>query len=125
MDNIQINEKGFLGFTPLYFALKEGHNKFVQLLLQTNKVEINQKGLNGEDTALHWTCIFGNSECVRLLLKTNKVEINQKNKHGSTALDYAYEKRHSDCVRLLLQTDNIEVNEKDENIINKNSNIFK
>ncbi|MBA8666365.1 ankyrin repeat domain-containing protein [Holosporaceae bacterium 'Namur'] len=92
--------KNFSGFTSLYVASGQGHEKIVRLLLESN-VNVNA-GLNDGATPLYIASKIGRSEIVKLLLKYN-ANVNAELNNGATSLFAASRYGHEDVVELLLK----------------------
>jgi ankyrin repeat protein len=121
MDNLITNKKIDVnnqtnkdGDTPLHYACCHGHLDIVQLLLQSNAIDVNQTNNNGE-TPLHYACRYGYLDIVQLLLQNNAIDVNQTNNDGDTPLHYACINGYLDTVQLLLQNSVIDVNQTNNN----------
>ncbi|EFR00861.1 hypothetical protein MGYG_03865 [Nannizzia gypsea CBS 118893] len=137
--NFDINVRDGCGHTPLILASKHGHIATVQLLLHsdkanidakgninrkwhikpfsmflpdTNKVDINAKDNNGM-TPLISASRYGHEAIVKILLNTKKVDINAKNKNSMTPLISAACYGNEAIVKALLNTKKVDVNAKD------------
>jgi len=87
--------------TPLLLASKVGHEKVVELLLNTGQVNIESKDVY-EQTPLSWAAEKGHKAVVSLLLERG-ADIESKDKFRWTPLLWAVEKRHKAVVSLLLE----------------------
>ena len=100
------------GTTPLHFGSTAGHEAVVQLLLNTNQIDVNVKNTYGMTPI--WEAFYGNHEAVvRQLLHTRQVDVNVKGLCGDTLLLFAIRKGHEALVRLVLNTSQVDVNVKD------------
>jgi ankyrin repeat protein len=106
------SEEGEYGQTPLSWAAEKGHEAVVQLLLKTDKVEVDSKDSHGR-TPLSKAAENGHEAVVQLLLERDKVEVNSKDSYGRTPLSWAAKKGHEAVVQLLLERDKVEVDSKD------------
>ncbi|WP_196885133.1 ankyrin repeat domain-containing protein [Aureivirga sp. CE67] len=83
--DINLNNEGDLGYTPIETAAREGKLEAVQLLID-HGAEID-KGNTINTNALLAACIGRFDEVVKLLLD-NGADIHHKDNNGQTALDY-------------------------------------
>jgi len=105
---VDVNVRDQLGNTAIKNAVKQGNDHIVELLLSTDKVEVDA-------ILLLQALAEGNEETVRLLIGHNKVDVNAKEDLGYTALIRAAEHGHEDIVELLLSQHNVEVNTRYRN----------
>lgn len=75
-----INKKNIGDNIPLFFSVFSDDYRITKLLLETGKVEINQKNKNGE-TALSYSCLYDHPEMVDLLVEYN-ANVNNVNNRG-------------------------------------------
>ncbi|KAI1735361.1 nb-arc and ankyrin domain-containing protein [Xylaria scruposa] len=108
----QINLKDFYRNTPLALAAEYGHQNVVQILLDTDKVDVDSKN-NLNRTPLSYAAKNGHLAVVQLLLNTGKVDVDSKDLFHQTPLSYAAENGHLAVVQLLLNTCKVEANSKD------------
>ena len=107
-----VNNKNSLGETALLWAVCNGHNSIVKLLLEQPAVKTNEKNNDGA-TALHYAAADNNPEVARmLLLHPGFNSANSTNNCCETALMIAVYNRHNSIVRLLLEQPAVKVNEK-------------
>ncbi|KAK4244156.1 hypothetical protein C7999DRAFT_44141 [Corynascus novoguineensis] len=105
--------------TPLMYAVRNGHEAVVRLLLNTGKVDPDSKDHHSQtpliyaDSNGHET-VDGNVVIVRLLLETDKVDIDARDIHCWTPLMYAAWNGHEVVVRLLLETGKVDVDAKND-----------
>ena len=84
-----VNSKDSLGSTALMYAVWNGHNSIVKLLLEQPTVKVNEKSNLGE-TALHGAAFWYNAEGARmLLLHPGFNSANATRVDGETALSWA------------------------------------
>ena len=100
------------GRSALHEAAYHGHNKIVEMLLET-EMDINattlcplkSQGLLDSSkgiTALHFAASQGHAETMSILIRRN-AHINARTWHGDTPLSLAAEFGHLKCVELLLE----------------------
>lgn len=87
------------GNTPLHFAVLDGQQNAVELLL-THKAEIDAKDHDGA-TPLHIAALEGHSGIVSVLLE-HEADVNARNNLGATPLHMAAFGGHEDIAELLL-----------------------
>jgi ankyrin repeat protein len=113
--NYDVDLEDSYGRTPLSWAVKNGHEAVVKLLLNTGKINVNSKDNNGR-TLLLWAAEKGNEAVVKLLLDTGKVDVDLKDSYGwneRTPLSWAVANGHEAMVKLLLNTGKVNVDLKD------------
>jgi len=86
--------------TPLLWAVENGHETIVRLLLANPKVDPNSKG-NFSWTPLLWAVENGHETIVRLLLANPKVDPDSEGYYGWTPLSRAVAKGHEAVAQLL------------------------
>jgi ankyrin repeat protein len=67
-------------WTPLHFAVTQGHLRAVQKLIDLG-CSVNL-GDSDQKTVLHYACKAGNMEIVKLLLKSKDINIHPKDIRG-------------------------------------------
>ena len=96
-------------------AFANGNTEIVELLLATEKVDINLQDNEGK-SALFKACSIGsNTEAVKLLLATKKVDVNLQDDIGETALTEACSNGNTEVVKLLLKMEQVDVNLQNHN----------
>jgi hypothetical protein len=90
------------GWTPLFYAMREGHKRLFNHLLRTGQADLNVRDRNSR-TLISWAAARGYIEVVERLLK-EKVDVNAAaaNSSGRTALQAAAEGGHLAVVERLL-----------------------
>ncbi|KAL1988820.1 hypothetical protein VTN96DRAFT_7704 [Rasamsonia emersonii] len=100
------------GWTALHSAVTGGHDKVVDVLLESiSKIDINARDSSGF-TALHQAAMQGNKEMVEKLLN-KQADPKIKDNHGWTPLDSAVPAGYESIVQLLL-AHGADVNSRDE-----------
>lgn len=98
-------------WTPLSWAVVNGHEAMVELLLATAGVNVNLKDSLGE-TPLSCAIRYRQEAVAKLLLATAKVDINARSLTGATPLFKAVTSVDAVFVKLLVTTAGIDVNSK-------------
>ena len=93
---------------PLGIAAREGHTHIVKLLLNCNRVDVNQVNSDEKRTALFSAVGNGRAAVVKLLLAQEGIEVNTA--QPATPLSTACNFGHVDIVKLLLGQSRIDVN---------------
>ncbi|KAK2612503.1 hypothetical protein QQS21_001441 [Conoideocrella luteorostrata] len=101
------------GRTPLIWAAENGHYAVVELLLATEKVDINFKDSLGQ-TPLSRAAENGHFAVIKLLLTTNRADINSRDRFGFTPLSWAAENGHYEAVKLMTTTNKLEFTSADD-----------
>jgi ankyrin repeat protein len=113
VENIDINSRDSYGWTPLLFAVENGHEAVVKLLLETGKVDVNL-GDYLRQTPLWIAAWNGNEAVVKLLLETGVIYVNIEDiGYGQTPLWNAAESGHEAVVKLLLETGTVDADTRD------------
>jgi ankyrin repeat domain-containing protein 50 len=89
-------------WTPLQYAARFGSSELVEMLLQTGKVNVNQKTGNSGATPLYLAVEMGNEETVRVLLSDKSIDPNLKSSRGRPPSHSAAEYSHAGILRQLL-----------------------
>ena len=90
--NINTHIKGIYD-TALLIACKRPDSKMVEMLIQSNEINVNKQDKDG-NTALHIACRLCEADIVELLMKKG-IDINIKNKKGQTAKSVILESNDS------------------------------
>jgi len=98
-DSGLLEQRAYLGRTPLHLAAAAGHDKLVALLLSAG-ANMNAAA-DGGWTALHWAAMRGHPEVVRILLNGG-AEVDPRAQDGSTPLYWAAREGFAECVGLFL-----------------------
>ncbi|XP_025420007.1 uncharacterized protein LOC112690247, partial [Sipha flava] len=106
-----VNAKDKDGWTPLHYAVQNGYNEVVGVLLNKG-ADVNAKTTDKGNTPLHIAVSKGNDGIIKILLqhasKLNSIKFNdfinaQTTIKGTTALHLAAEKGNLHVVKLLLE----------------------
>ena len=101
------------GWTPLWWAAKNGHEAVVKLLLTNDGVNVNSKDNHGW-TLLSWAAWNGHEAVVKLLLAKDGVNVDSEDNYGWTPLSWAAQNGHEAVMKLLLAKDGINPDTKDK-----------
>jgi len=133
------NQEETKGETPLLLAIKGGHSALVELLLASDRIDLNRNlcwALRKEQwavvkllldiertdpdfkdsslrTPLSWASESGPKAIVEQLLANNRVSPESKDEAGRTPLSWAASGGHATAVKLLLANDRINPDSKD------------
>ena len=102
-----VNDKNSLGETALLWAVCNGHNSIVKLLLEQPAVKTNEKNNDGA-TALHYAAADNNPEVARmLLLHPDFNSANSTDSYGETALMFAVRDRKKEVLLELVKHESV------------------
>ncbi|KAL9029601.1 MAG: hypothetical protein Q9196_002175 [Gyalolechia fulgens] len=101
--NLNVNEENLQNSerTPLMFAAKDAYLDILGKLLDTPRIRVNKKDLEGS-TALIIAAKAGNADCVRRLLEHNDIDVDSIDQYRRSALVYAAEDGQVEVVEELL-----------------------
>ncbi|VDI64217.1 Hypothetical predicted protein, partial [Mytilus galloprovincialis] len=99
------------GDIVLHEALRREELEMIELLLESPKIDLNQKNKDG-NTVLHKAVRRGELQMVELLLELSNIDQNQKNKNGDTILQSAINGKHPEIVKLILDRTVVDPMEK-------------
>lgn len=92
------------GYTPLHAASEHNHDEIVELLLNSNKVDVNKQTKDG-CTALYTAIFHNNTTIAKKLIQTGKINFNIRTiDKGQTPLMIAIYEKEWDIVKDILQT---------------------
>jgi ankyrin repeat protein len=111
-ENIEADEEGFGGLTPLMEATHKRRAGTVDLLLRSGKVDINAKDAR-DRTPLLLAVERDAVRTVATLLADENIKVNAADKSGTTPLMTAVMRGHEDIVDLLLRTGKVDLEAKD------------
>lgn len=106
MPDCKINEKNYIGWTALHWAILGGDFDTISLLLAHEAVDLNLQDADGK-TVLHRA--VGDVRIVTALL-TQGIDVNVEDKEGMTALYLAAKDNHIETVKILRRVPGIVVN---------------
>ena len=102
------------GWSPLAWALdRPGYFQSVRVLLESGRVDINQRDRTFGRSILAWAASEGFSDIVGILLKSPKIEKNTLSDDGRSPLSYAAANGMFDAVRVLLEDLDVNATEID------------
>lgn len=96
-----VNARTGDGWTPLMFAIINGHTEAARLLLKRD-ADVDAENNKGW-TALRFAISMGDVEGVQLLLSAG-ADINARDQEGNTALMQASRENSTECVRILVNS---------------------
>ena len=113
IDKIDVNVQDKYGYTPLYYAARQGHLAVATLLLD-NGANIHMKTFQFEKTVLHEAACSGHIALMRLFIECG-ANIQERDKYNSTILHEAAASGQEDVVQFLLVNDALaDINSQDE-----------
>lgn len=95
------------GRTPLSWAVENGHQATVKLLLSRN-VQANSHGIHVRGP-LWWATKMGRIEIVKLLLPQNDIDMNTRDNDGQTTLLCAAKAGFTTIIALLLTRKDVQL----------------
>ena len=107
-----INQKDFIGNTPLVWAAMNGYDGVVRILLGRDDVDPNSPGKWGQPLCL--AAEDGHEGVVRILLGRDDVDPNGLGEWGRPPLCLAAEDGHEGVVKMLLGRDDVDPDKPDE-----------
>jgi hypothetical protein len=105
-DGANVNAKRSNGTTALHSACSRGYFEIVQYLVE-NGADMNIRGGEDNDTPLIWA-VYNERNNISKFLIDNGANINSRDKHGKSALNYAYERGEMDIHNYLKERGAIE-----------------
>ena len=102
MECYDINEKDFLGCSPLAWAAHNGHEDVVKILLGREEVNPNQLDNSGL-TPLSSAVLYKHEGVVKILLERGDVDTDKPGIYGRTPLLFAALLGHEGVVNILLE----------------------
>jgi len=112
-EGCDINQEDCMGHTPLVWAIRNGHEKVVEILLRQDSVNPEKPSEYGR-TPLWWAARNGQEGVVKVLLKWGDVDPDKPNEYGQTPLCCASQNGHEGVVKILLGRDGVDPNKPDE-----------
>jgi ankyrin repeat protein len=107
-ERINVNSRGFWGFTALGLAVLRKREEIVDMLLQKGDTDVNTS--NGNGSALHLAVQSENYAALKLLLAHPDINPNVQNARDNTPLQEAVYAGDKVSVRLLLEHPRTDVN---------------
>ena len=106
MQDCDINQRDYMGLTPLIWAARQGNQGTVMLLLTRDDINPDKPD-NNSQTPLGWASENGHEEVLRLLLARGDVNPDELDSNSTTPLSWASFYGHEGVVRLLLAQDDV------------------
>ncbi|KAL5089141.1 hypothetical protein Trisim1_005994 [Trichoderma cf. simile WF8] len=100
------------GRTALSWATENGHTEVVQLLLDTNKVNVNSVNSDGS-TPLHYASLRQHEDIVKVLLDTRGIDVNLQDVYGYSPLHLSARRGYEAIAQLFLRRFEVDVNLRD------------
>jgi ankyrin repeat protein len=97
------NDRDATGYTALHYAIRTGHMRAVQMLVDAG-ADVNAQ-TNGGATPLHRAALWGHDEILKLLLSIRNIRIDVKDQDGQNPLHRAAENGHLNACKLILAAD--------------------
>ena len=113
MERYDINEGDFLGYTPLAWASRNGHEEVVKILL--GQEEVNPDKPDDDNRApLSYAAESGYEGVVKLLLEREEVNPDKLSSYGQTPLSFAAHGGYEGVVKLLLEREQVNPDKPDD-----------
>jgi len=109
VEGFDINQKDCVGNTPLIWAVHNGHEGVVKVLLGRDDVNPDKPNTGGR-TPLSCAAYMGHEGVVKILLGRDDVDPNKPDDGGETPLLWAAYKGHEEVVEILLGRDDVDPN---------------
>ena len=106
VDGCDINQIDCAGNTPLIWAVRNGHEGVVRILLGQDDVNPGKPALF-EKTPLCFAAERGHEEVVKILLERDDVNPNKRDTFWETPLSFAAYNGHEGVVKILLGRDDV------------------
>ena len=97
-----INLANSWGWTPLFFAVINGHSETAEFLLKNGSC-VNVRTPRGGHTPLHYAASYGYDGIARILIREG-ADINARDSYDNTPLHLAASGSHLDAVSLLVRS---------------------
>lgn len=91
------------GNSVFLYACGFGDSNIIRMLLQKDKVIVNDRTSNGNLNGLHYAAAFNNLNTINFLVKNVDMNINDRDSNGCTALYYAAYYQKQDAYNLLIK----------------------
>ena len=114
MECYNINEGDSLGYTPLTWAARNGHEEVVKILLGREEVNPGEPD-NAGRTPPPYAAGGGYEGVVKLLLEREEVNPDKPNNDGRTPLSHAAEGGYEGVVKLLLEREEVNPDKPNDN----------
>jgi len=106
MECCDTNGRDFWGWSPLFWAARNGHEEVVEILLGQEAVNPDKPDIYGR-TPLSHAARNGHEGVVKILLELEAVSPNQPSQYGTTPLSYAAQSGHEGVVKILLEREDV------------------
>ena len=113
MECCGINEEDRMGYTPLTWAARNGHEEVVKILLEREEVNPNKPDIYGHPP-LSYAAGFGHEGVVKILLGREEVDPDKPGNDGRTPLAHASNYGEEGVVKILLRREEVNPDKPDE-----------
>ena len=110
LPDVEVNHEENKGFTALHFAVQEGHDDVVEVLIDAG-ADIDARTSEG-CTHLHYACGGGKLAIVKVLVKAG-ADVCATYSEGTTCVMSAVHDRHTETVRYLVSLPDVDVNHEE------------
>jgi ankyrin repeat protein len=101
--NVDVNSLEYKGNAPIHAAARNGHTKVMELLLASDRIDLNVKTKRFQVTALHIATTRGHLELIKQLIDHEDVNVNCTDFYGRVPLHLSTEHGHLAVTDLLLR----------------------
>ena len=112
MECHDINERDFLGYTPLVWAACNGYEGVAKMLLGREEVNPDKPDNNGR-TPLSYAAQYEHEGVMKILLGRQEVNPDKPDNNGRTPLSFAAWYGHEGVVKILLEREEVNPNKPD------------
>ena len=112
MECYDINEGDFLGYGPLAWAARNGHEEVVEILLGQEEANPDKPDNRGQ-TPLLFAARNGHEEVAKILLGREEVNPDKPDHYGQTPLSHAAWNGHEEVVKILLGREEVNPDKSD------------
>ncbi|KAI3552814.1 hypothetical protein CABS03_13262 [Colletotrichum abscissum] len=106
------NEGDRIGRTPFWWAIQEGHEQLVALLLEEGEVDADGRDHHGQ-SPLSWAARQGYENIVGRLLYAGKIDADGRDHHGQSPLSWAARQGYENIVEMLLYAGKVDADGRD------------
>ncbi|GIZ42947.1 hypothetical protein CKM354_000619400 [Cercospora kikuchii] len=107
-----LDPKDCYGRTPLWYAVEQGQEKIVRLLLDSGRIDVNSRDFD-QQTPLAIAVRSHHKKIVKLLLEDERIDVNTEDDLKQTPLVLAVQEDREGIVKLFLEDGRASVNGRD------------